>query len=125
MEVGRAAIEVLDRNEALILDYGVNFDQNDNPVLPLQETPSLIKGFVISHAHLDHVGALPLYQVSTDIPVYGTEMSRNIAELMLRTSLSSRAPSYPLSGVEVKKVIDNWKPKKLYETFEVGNFRWN
>jgi putative mRNA 3-end processing factor len=123
MEVGRAAIEVLDRNEALILDYGVNFDQNDNPVLPLQETPSLIKGFVVSHAHLDHVGALPLYQVSTDIPVYGTEISRDIAELMLKDFLKLSGAKLPFEWVEVKKVIDNWKPKKLYETFEVGNFK--
>jgi putative mRNA 3-end processing factor len=123
MEVGRAAIEVFDRNEAVILDYGVNFDQNDNPVLPLQETPSLVKGFVASHAHLDHVGALPLYQVSTDIPVYGTEVTREIAELMLKDFLKLSGSKVPFEWVEVKKVIDNWKPKRLYETFEIGNFK--
>ncbi len=123
LEVGRAAIEVFDSGEAIILDYGVNFDQNDNPVLPLQESPSVVKGFVVSHAHLDHVGALPLYQVSSDVPVYGTEITRELAELMLKDFLKLSGAKLPFEWVEVKKVIDNWRPKKKGETFQVGGFQ--
>ena len=123
LEVGRAAIEVFDRGEAIIMDYGVNFDQNDNPVLPLQESPNLVKGFIVSHGHLDHVGALPLYQVSSDVPVYGTEITREIAELMLKDFLKLSGAKLPFEWVEVKKVIDNWKPRKKGETFEVGTFQ--
>ncbi|MEM0257190.1 MAG: MBL fold metallo-hydrolase, partial [Saccharolobus sp.] len=44
-EVGRSAIEVGNSDYSIILDYGVNFDENDNPNFPLQENPSKVEGF--------------------------------------------------------------------------------
>ncbi len=44
-EVGRSAIEIGNSNGSLVMDYGVNFDSNDNPNFPLQELPGKVKGF--------------------------------------------------------------------------------
>jgi len=101
-EVGRAAIEVTTSSESIILDYGVNFDANDNPNLPLQEVPSRVKGFIVSHSHLDHVGALPLYQISGNFPIFGTRLTRLITELMLKDFLKLSGAKVPFEWTGVR-----------------------
>ncbi|QGR17812.1 MBL fold metallo-hydrolase [Sulfurisphaera ohwakuensis] len=122
-EVGRAAIEVSTSSESIILDYGVNFDANDNPNLPLQEVPSKVKGFIVSHSHLDHVGALPLYQISGNFPIFGTRLTRLITELMLKDFLKLSGAKVPFEWTEVRKVMDNFRSVKYHEEFEVGTFK--
>ena len=122
-EVGRAAIEVSSNSESIILDYGVNFDPNDNPNLPLQEMPSKVKGFIVSHSHLDHVGALPLYQISGSYPVYGTRLTRLITELMLKDFLKLSGAKVPFEWTEVRKVMDNFRSVNYHEEFEVSSFK--
>jgi len=122
-EVGRAAIEVSSNSESIILDYGVNFDANDNPNLPLQEVPSRVKGFIVSHSHLDHVGALPLYQISGNYPVYGTRLTRLITELMLKDFLKLSGAKVPFEWTEVRKVMDNFRSVNYHEEFEVSSFK--
>jgi len=122
-EVGRAAIEVSTSSESIILDYGVNFDANDNPNLPLQEMPSKVKGFIVSHSHLDHVGALPLYQISGNFPVYGTRITRLITELMLKDFLKLSGAKVPFEWTEVRKVMENFRSVNYHEEFEVSTFK--
>ncbi|AHC52369.1 beta-lactamase [Sulfolobus acidocaldarius SUSAZ] len=122
-EVGRAAIEVSKGDSAIILDYGVNFDQNDNPNLPLQETPNRVKGFVVSHSHLDHVGSLPLYQISGSYPVFGTMMTKLITELMLKDFLKLSGARLPFEWMEVKRTMDNFRTVNYYKEFEIDTFK--
>jgi len=122
-EVGRAAIEIDRGDSAIVLDYGVNFDPNDNPNLPLQDTPSKIKGFIVSHSHLDHVGALPLYQISGNYPVYGTRVTRLITEIMLKDFLKLSGAKLPFEWVEVKRTVDNFRSVDYYKEFEVDSFK--
>ncbi|MEM4046278.1 MAG: MBL fold metallo-hydrolase [Metallosphaera sp.] len=121
-EVGRAGIEVSNSNESVILDYGVNFNQKDEPNFPLQEVPSKVSGFVVSHAHLDHVGALPIYQISSTKPIYGTGISKYITELMLKDFIKLSGPKVPYEWVEVKKSMDNFKTFNYKEEIEIGSF---
>ncbi|QKQ99262.1 MBL fold metallo-hydrolase [Metallosphaera tengchongensis] len=121
-EVGRAGIEIANSNESVILDYGVNFNQKDEPNFPLQEIPSKVKGFIVSHAHLDHIGALPIYQISSTKPVFGTGITKYITELMLKDFIKLSGPKIPFEWVEVKKTMDNFKTFNYGEELEVGSF---
>ncbi|BCS94101.1 Ribonuclease J [Metallosphaera sp. J1] len=121
-EVGRAGIEISNSDECLVLDYGVNFNQKDEPNFPLQEAPSKVRGFVVSHAHLDHVGALPIYQISSSKPVYGTGISKYITELMLKDFIKLSGPKVPFEWVEVKKTMDNFRTFNYGEEVEIGGF---
>jgi putative mRNA 3-end processing factor len=122
-EVGRAAIEVAGPDGSIVLDYGVNFNPDDTPNFPLQEMPSKVKAFIVSHAHLDHVGALPIYQISGSKPIYGTSITKEIGELILKDFLKISGPRVPYEWVEVKKTLDNFNTIKYNEEFEVGSFR--
>ncbi|ARM76627.1 MBL fold metallo-hydrolase [Acidianus manzaensis] len=122
-EVGRSAIEVAGPDGSVILDYGVNFNLDDTPNFPLQELPSAVKGFVVSHAHLDHVGALPIYQISTTKPLFGTGITKEIGELILKDFLKLSGARVPYEWVEVKKTMDNFNTINYGQEFDLASFK--
>lgn len=122
-EVGRNALELDHGSESIMLDCGVNFDEKDRPKLPLQTSPSKLRGIIVSHAHLDHVGSLPLYHISSTVPIYGTKATKEISELILRDFIRLSGATLPFEYVEVKKVMDNFSMVKEQEEFEVGSFK--
>ena len=62
-EVGRAGILLEEKNKRVVLDYGVKVGEEKN-VLPLP-VQGFLDAAIVTHAHLDHSGALPiLYQHS-------------------------------------------------------------
>ncbi|MEM0173032.1 MAG: MBL fold metallo-hydrolase [Sulfolobaceae archaeon] len=120
-EVGRSAIFVGDTSEGIVLDYGVNFSKADEPNLPLQIEPRRIKSFIVSHAHLDHIGALPLYQISNNIQIVGTSISRTLSEIMLKDFLKLSGPKLPFEWVELRRTMENFKVIEYNEEVDIGN----
>ena len=65
-EIGKNMYGIEYEDEIILLDCGMKFAQNDTPgidfIVPniqyLEERKEKIKGLVISHAHLDHIGGI-------------------------------------------------------------------
>ena len=81
------AIEI--GNDIIIVDAGMHFSNEDTPgvdyVIPnttyLEERKDKIRALLITHAHLDHVGGVPIVLSRIgNPPVY----SRNLSILMLK-----------------------------------------
>ena len=78
----------------IMIDLGVTFDSRmdsesdiimPNPEFILQNKDKL-KGLVLTHAHEDHIGAVPYFFEELDCPIYATAftaavLERNIREL--------------------------------------------
>jgi len=82
-EVGRTAVLVSDSEKSILLDYGINFDEEDRPQTPLHVRPADLSALVISHAHLDHIGAAPILYVSRRIPVYTTKPTLDLGRILV------------------------------------------
>ena len=82
-EIGRNCAVVEYAGARLLLDCGLAFPDADQPgvdiILPdfayLAEEPERVIGVVLTHAHEDHMGALPYFLRDFDVPVYGTRLS--------------------------------------------------
>ncbi|MEM4503216.1 MAG: MBL fold metallo-hydrolase, partial [Ignisphaera sp.] len=83
-EVGRTAILLSEAEDSssLLLDYGISFDEYDKPVFPLSVAPSQLKAVLVSHAHLDHIGATPLLYVSAKPLLIATNLTLATGKLM-------------------------------------------
>jgi len=85
-EVGRAAIYIRDTNreKGVLLDYGINFDEEGRPRFPEHIRPIDVAGIVVSHAHLDHIGAVPQLFISARPLTIMTRPTMEIGEILIR-----------------------------------------
>jgi len=80
-EVGRAAIAVKSEKNQLLLDYGVMLD--DEPGFPMHIPPKEVDAIILTHSHLDHSGGIPLFHINEKKPVYGTQLTFDLAKPLI------------------------------------------
>ncbi|MEM4528770.1 MAG: beta-CASP ribonuclease aCPSF1 [Desulfurococcaceae archaeon] len=114
-EVGRSAILVETRESKILLDFGLNTGALDDPsrAYPIIDLDSFrldeLDGVIITHAHLDHIGLVPLlYKYGYRGPVYVTRPTRELATVMLKdlVEVSRRSGKYlPFSEKDISTMV--------------------
>jgi hypothetical protein len=106
-EIGRSATLIVTHESKILLDFGVKTYRNeDTDLLPRLDIFGVgmneIDAVVISHAHLDHCGAVPiLCKYGYDGPVYCTEPTFPIMISILQDYVSrSKEPLYSTRDIE-------------------------
>jgi len=75
----------------IVVDCGLAFPENDmlgiDLVIPdityLKENADRVKGFMITHGHEDHIGALPYVLKELPVPIYATNLTMGVIERKL------------------------------------------
>ena len=76
----------------VVVDCGLSFPEEDmlgiDLVIPdvtyLKENLSKVKGFVITHGHEDHIGAIPYILKDVNVPIYATKLTMGLIESKLK-----------------------------------------
>lgn len=76
----------------LVVDCGLGFPEDDmlgiDLVIPdityLKDNIEKVKGFVITHGHEDHIGALPYVLKEVNVPIYATKLTMGIIDAKLK-----------------------------------------
>ena len=114
-EVGRSAILV---NGRLLLDYGMK--SGNPPQFPGDADPEAV---VVSHGHLDHVGAIPsLLSGSARPSVHWTPPTREFALTLARDTLKLHGGTMqcPFTETDVQRVTQVSKTHGYRDTFEAA-----
>jgi len=87
-QIGKNMMVLEYGDEMLIIDSGVMFPEDDqlgiDLVIPdfdyVKKNKDKIKGIVLTHGHLDHIGALPFLLKEINVPIYGTKLTLGLLE---------------------------------------------
>ena len=101
----------------VVVDCGLSFPEDDmlgiDLVIPdvtyLKNNIDKVKGFVITHGHEDHIGALPYVLREINIPIYATKLTMGIIENKLK--------EHNLTNNTKRKVV------KFGQSINLGQFR--
>ncbi|MFT4885705.1 MAG: putative mRNA 3-end processing factor [Natronomonas sp.] len=120
-EVGRSAILV---NDSLLLDFGMKTaDPPQYPVGGVRGGGPDPDALVVSHGHLDHVGAIPAL-LSSDArpPIYWTPPTAELARTLARDTLKLHGgtPRCPFTEEDLRRVTEVSERRGYRETFEAA-----
>ncbi len=101
----------------VVVDCGLSFPEDDmlgiDLVIPdvtyLKNNLDKVKGFIITHGHEDHIGALPYVLREINVPIYATKLTMGIIENKLK--------EHNLTGNTKRKVV------KFGQFINLGQFR--
>ena len=101
----------------VVVDCGLSFPADDmlgiDLVIPdvtyLKDNISKVKGFVITHGHEDHIGALPYVLREVNVPIYATRLTMGIIENKLK--------EHEMTKSVKRKVV------KFGQSINLGQFR--
>jgi putative mRNA 3-end processing factor len=86
-EVGKSCIELVSNSHRYLLDAGLKFKEHGfEAPFHVFDLPR-VDGLFLSHAHLDHSGALPLFEHYNLIcPIFTTEQTKELTNILLEDS---------------------------------------
>ncbi len=101
----------------VVVDCGLSFPADDmlgidlviTDVTYLKDNIDKVKGFVITHGHEDHIGALPYVLREVNVPIYATRLTMGIIENKLK--------EHELTRGTKRKVV------KFGQSINLGHFR--
>jgi KH/beta-lactamase-domain protein len=128
-EVGRSASLLMTRESKVLIDCGVSVSAENGGGTPYLSAPELlpiesIDAVVITHAHLDHCGILPvLFKYGYEGPVYCTSPTRDLMSLLQVDFIKvavGEAKKAPYESSHIRDVIMHCIPLKYGETTDIS-----
>ncbi len=91
-QIGMNITAVQYDDNIVVIDCGLSFPEEEmlgiDLVIPdvtfLKENIEKVKGFVITHGHEDHIGAIPYVFKDINVPIYATKLTMGLIESKLK-----------------------------------------
>jgi len=118
-KVGRVGILLNYKGESLLLDYGSE-PSNEFKMPDVFDTRNL-KGVILSHAHIDHSGAIPyIYKSINKPPLIATPPTIDLSFLLIRDMMKILRYNVPFTEVELNEMIYRAVPLKYEREIKLG-----
>ncbi|MGA3191665.1 MAG: MBL fold metallo-hydrolase [Candidatus Bathyarchaeia archaeon] len=118
-EVGRIAITVKTEKTQVLLDYGAMLDHE--PGFPRHIPPKDVDGIILSHSHLDHSGAIPIFYIQGKKPLYTNRLSMELNQLLISDFIHLSSYYLPFEFLELKSMMQNSKHVDFDSEQKVGD----
>ncbi|MGA2972896.1 MAG: MBL fold metallo-hydrolase [Candidatus Bathyarchaeia archaeon] len=118
-EVGRSAVAVKGARSQILMDYGVMI--NHDVGFPVHVSPKDLDAVVLTHAHLDHSGLIPLFYVHSKLPVYAIEPTFKLTRVLVRDMIKLSGYFLPYEYIDLETMMNHAVPVEYHSKFKVGD----
>jgi putative mRNA 3-end processing factor len=118
-QVGRSGLLVDTGSKLLLLDYGVLVDHEVG--FPVHVSPRDIDAIILTHAHLDHSGLLPLFYLRGGIPLYGVQPTFGLVKILIRDFIKLSGYYLPYEYIDLETLLDYSIEMKYRAKFREGD----
>lgn len=118
-EVGRSAVAVKGARSQILMDYGVMI--NHDVGFPVHVSPKDLDAVVLTHAHLDHSGLIPLFYVHSKLPVYAIEPTFKLTSVLVRDMIKLSGYFLPYEYIDLETMMNHAVPVEYHSKFKVGD----
>ncbi len=120
--IGASGILVDTGLEKIVLDYGTKVREAP-PMFPIP-VEGKIDALLLTHAHLDHSGGIPLFaSKGNGCPIYALNCTKDLTELLLNDSVKighEEGIDLPFNKQDVKNTIKSFVSTNYRKPFKVG-----
>ncbi len=106
-EVGRMGITVKSEKNQALVDYGVML--GNEPGFPMHVPPKEVDAVILTHSHLDHSGAVPLFYIEGKRPLYTNKLNLELTQLLIEDFIHLSGYYLPFEYLELKTMMKSNK----------------
>jgi putative mRNA 3-end processing factor len=104
-EVGRIGITVKSEKSKVVLDYGVMLDHE--PGFPMHVPPKEVDAIILTHSHLDHSGAIPMFYINDKKPLYTNRLNLELTQILIQDFIHLSGYYLPFEYLELDAMMHN------------------
>ncbi len=118
--IGCSSIMIDSGGDSVLLDYGSS-PESKKPELPLKVDPSRVLAVFITHAHIDHSGAVPwLFRLAYKPLVIATPLTLELSDLLIRDMIKLAGGKLPFGLPELQRMMSSSVPLKYNQEIKIG-----
>ncbi len=119
-EVGKSALLVKGKRENIVLDYGTHTGRGE-PSFPMHVQPKEVHSVLLTHAHLDHSGGVPLFFLKEGVRLVTTAVSLELSILLLEDFIKLSGFYLPFEYIDLLTMSKNTQKISINDEIDVGS----
>ncbi len=101
--MGRIGISVKSAKTQVVLDYGVMLDHE--PGFPMHVPPKDVDAVILTHSHLDHSGAIPIFYINDKKPLITNKLNLELTQILVQDFIHLSSYYLPFEYLELKSMM--------------------
>jgi putative mRNA 3-end processing factor len=118
-EVGRIGITVKSATTQFLLDYGVMLERP--PGFPMHVPPKEVDAVILTHSHLDHSGAVPIFYIDGQRPLYTNKLNLELTQVLIQDFIHLSGYYLPFEYLELRTMMRSNKHLDYGVSEKVGD----
>ncbi len=121
-EVGRIAITVKTEKTQVLLDCGVML--NHEPGFPMHIPPKDVDAIILTHSHLDHSGAIPIFYIHEKKPLYTNRLNLELTQILISDFIHLSSYYLPFEYLELRSMMRSNKHVDFGVEERIGDIKF-
>jgi putative mRNA 3-end processing factor len=102
-----------------VIDYGVMLDHE--PGFPMHVPPKDLDAVILTHSHLDHSGAIPIFYINDKKPLYTNQLNLELTQVLIQDFIHLSSYYLPFEYLELKSMMKNSHHLNFGQIEQVGD----